>query len=279
VCLRVLLKGRLDDELDSQKFLSRFGVLVLPYREQYFWWEFVNVVRRAVLIVVINFGNANSASLQLAIAFAIILIFLFAQVLVSPYKLNLHNHLAFTWLSVLLFTVVSAVLFDTDIQSEPTDSTINQLPASVIAQLGIDTSGSLTNQESQAYSAFIIMALIFVLLLTVGTMIYEFRAGKKRKANQRGINYDFEGIAKEKKLLADLFPESSVQLWRRARKFAPESRAKWLHDLLALHHYFFPKDGGEEEHFKSSDPRAGKPSDADYARPSNIEPLSMNDFQ
>jgi len=261
-CLRILLRGKWRDQLETEDFLTRYGVLTLPFRDQYYWWEFVNVCRRAVLIIIIDFGHSNtSPSLQLAIAFAVLLVFLFAQVLVSPYKLNVHNHLAFTWIGVLLFAVVTAVLFDTEIQSVPPQSTVNQVPPAILAELGIDTSGELTTEEVTLYSAFIITSLILVGILTVISMVYEYRVGLQQQSQQAGIGYDFDGIAYEKRLIADLFPDSAIHLWRRARKFNPESRKKWLTDLHGLHDHFFPNDKGPPRKSQWKSPLPKSPQD------------------
>lgn len=86
------------------------GCLVLAYRSQYWYWEMGNIARKFLLIMVIDFFHGPTLRFaQLNVALVILFVFLVIQVFIAPYEFNWCNRLAFSWMSVSIFTLFSAV--------------------------------------------------------------------------------------------------------------------------------------------------------------------------
>jgi hypothetical protein len=83
----ILFRYGREQGLDSLWFTSRYGLLTRPYRRKMYFWELVNLLRRAVMVVATSFWQASSSSYEsrLMIALVFLFVFLWLDVFVSPY--------------------------------------------------------------------------------------------------------------------------------------------------------------------------------------------------
>jgi hypothetical protein len=78
-CFR--LRNHLSWITDVTDVVKWIGSLTLPYRQQYYWWELMNQLRKCLIVIVINFfSNADLKFVQLNIAMVVLLAFLILQV-------------------------------------------------------------------------------------------------------------------------------------------------------------------------------------------------------
>jgi len=100
------------NRLRNKRFLDHFGAITLPYRDQFFWFELVNLGRKACIVVLIDFFYILSTQyLQIFIMLAALFGFLMAQMTLSPYRLHINNFLGFTWIIVSVFCLFSGIVF------------------------------------------------------------------------------------------------------------------------------------------------------------------------
>lgn len=98
--------------LQSKQFLSYFGGVTLPYRDQFFWFELMNLSRKACIVILIDFFYIISTDyLQIFIMLGALFGFLIAQVTLDPYKLQVNNFLGFAWIIVAVFCLFSGLVF------------------------------------------------------------------------------------------------------------------------------------------------------------------------
>lgn len=118
--LAVIYILRVNEGRTSQiEFLQYYGGLTLPYRESYKWFEIVNMGRKALMAIMIDFCSIlQTAYLQVFATLGIAFIFLMTQFYMSPYALHFNNHLSFVWIAVSIFCLFSGLIFiNPDIQS------------------------------------------------------------------------------------------------------------------------------------------------------------------
>lgn len=126
--------------------MSRYGVLVLPYRPDFYLWELIGLFRRMVVIITINVMGSelyvpcfhvgfilicflifSYRFLQLFFGIAIIYVMLVVQVWCAPYRGANQNRLSFVWGSTVLLTLLAAVVFETKSRNGLDDNTSGQL--------------------------------------------------------------------------------------------------------------------------------------------------------
>jgi hypothetical protein len=80
----VLWKNRRN--LQSNVFFARYGVLVSPFKERYFYWEVVLMLRKVFLICLVDLTNGMAISERSFILICFLFAEMFSDVLVNPFK-------------------------------------------------------------------------------------------------------------------------------------------------------------------------------------------------
>jgi hypothetical protein len=84
-------------KLDSPEFAALYDVLIKPYRRGCYWWELVNMIRKAAFIIVIDFLDfENSRFTIYYIALCTLFLFLWIDIASSPYATREYNKFSLT---------------------------------------------------------------------------------------------------------------------------------------------------------------------------------------
>jgi hypothetical protein len=95
-------------------YMRRYGFLLKPYKNETYYWEIVNISRKALLSITVKLSTHNPtvcASWGMTILFFIIA----HQAKMRPYKYEKHNTCAITVLSTSLLNFFSSVVFISDL--------------------------------------------------------------------------------------------------------------------------------------------------------------------
>jgi hypothetical protein len=74
--------------MESNVFRRRYGMLVVPYRMKFFWWELVLMFRKALLVMLIDLSNNQSVFLRNYGVILFLLIIALIEAYVQPYKFS-----------------------------------------------------------------------------------------------------------------------------------------------------------------------------------------------
>lgn len=108
-----LILRRFKNRTSEKEFLNKYGAIVLPYRKQYEYFELINMARRALIAVLIDFFIIfRTTHLQIFATLGITFLFLLVQHYIAPYKLPFNNSLSFAWISISIFCLFSGIVFE-----------------------------------------------------------------------------------------------------------------------------------------------------------------------
>jgi hypothetical protein len=116
--------------IHSNAFFYRYGVLVMPYKEQYFYWEVVLLIRKLILICLVDLTNAMANSERAFVLICFLILELFLDFLLNPFKEeNLHiRELRNIWqCASILFVLSNAILIQSSASLQPSDSQVVQV--------------------------------------------------------------------------------------------------------------------------------------------------------
>jgi hypothetical protein len=84
----VLFRYGRGDGSDTLWFTVRFGFLTKPYRKEVYYWELVNLLRRAAFVASTSFWRSNSSQYEVKMMTTLLLLFFFLwfDIFVSPYS-------------------------------------------------------------------------------------------------------------------------------------------------------------------------------------------------
>jgi len=198
--------------LETPAFLRRFGFLTIPYRQNLYFWELINMSRKCLIVIIVDFLHGqNLKFVQVNVALATLFVYLAMQAFMSPYGFNWCNRLAFGWLSASLFTLFSAVLFNRGVVD--TDGTILN---------------GLTKVEEESYAILLIVILVFCGACTIFVTYLEVKRRLIRRAQEaQGISVEARQ-RHQKQILKNLFPETWDHLWRKLRAMGPVQREEFF---------------------------------------------------
>jgi hypothetical protein len=77
--------------LDSFTFLSRFGTLIEPYNDKFYWWEMFQVAKKTLFAVVVNSSQNYPESERLYYVIMFVFIMLVVENAAKPYKFESVN--------------------------------------------------------------------------------------------------------------------------------------------------------------------------------------------
>jgi hypothetical protein len=75
------------DGVDTLWFSVRFGLITRPYRKEVYYWELVNLLRKAAFVLSTSFWQSTSSSYETKLMTTLILLFVFLwlDIFVSPF--------------------------------------------------------------------------------------------------------------------------------------------------------------------------------------------------
>lgn len=90
----LFLKNRKRSE--DPQFRKKFKLLINSYRSEYYFWELVNVLKRALFFLLLQLWNRSSFGSRFMLLLSLLSFFLFLDVTCRPYATSYVNSLAFT---------------------------------------------------------------------------------------------------------------------------------------------------------------------------------------
>jgi hypothetical protein len=113
----VFYRNRMKARRGEIGYLRRYGFLLKPYRQKTFYWEIVNIYRKAGLSIVVKFHNMQPFVCG-ALATVILFFIVANQANMRPYKYAKHNDCAIFVLSVSLLNFFSSMLFVSELPTK-----------------------------------------------------------------------------------------------------------------------------------------------------------------
>ena len=131
VILFVKYRGR----FGSQEFLDRYGALTRSYRPEYFFWELVEIARKASVVLCIDFLTLSTPrSTRLLIIYGLMMAYTFLVIFFRPYKNERLNTLN-TWWSLVPGAMILCIAFFE--QADVSDGEKDGLAAAAIGVLSV----------------------------------------------------------------------------------------------------------------------------------------------
>jgi hypothetical protein len=87
--IRALYRNR--ENLDGFSFLSRYGTLVEPYKDEYYWWELANMSKKTIYSVVVNLSSSYSENERVYYITLFLFVVMVVENVVRPYKFESVN--------------------------------------------------------------------------------------------------------------------------------------------------------------------------------------------
>jgi hypothetical protein len=110
----ILFKNR--SALDSEKTQKYFLMLYQGLKLDRYYWEFINTIRKVLLLCVTIFLSTASINLRALISTIIMITMLRLQKYLSPYKLEQNNILEFNEMTTGAFTIFATMVFAEETQ-------------------------------------------------------------------------------------------------------------------------------------------------------------------
>lgn len=116
------------DTMSEAVFIST-QIVRAPYKKKYYFWEVVDLLRKLILAIVLNFANNLTTGAQLAGLSIVIIVALILQVSYRPFKHINVNSLVVYIFSVLLFVLITAgMIFNENDESTSNGWAVLALP-------------------------------------------------------------------------------------------------------------------------------------------------------
>jgi len=105
--------------LQEQVNVRRIGFLYSGYHPRFYFWEFVVVLRKSVMVMIANLLMTSESQTQSEMAVGALWIFTILQHKEMPFETRRFNHTEFLSLSASLVAVIGGALYQTDLRTQP----------------------------------------------------------------------------------------------------------------------------------------------------------------
>jgi hypothetical protein len=117
VFLALLYRQR--KHLNDPVNIRRIGFLYSGYHPRFYFWEFVVVLRKSVMVIVANIMVTATTHAQSQVAIVIIWFFTILQYKERPFESSFFNRTEFLSLLSSLVTVIAGALYLSDLRTQP----------------------------------------------------------------------------------------------------------------------------------------------------------------
>lgn len=128
----VIVFWRNRDVNTPSTFTMLFGPIIYSYKEQYYYWDLVTLLKRVLVVLFVQLVYTyarSSTGFKVFSIFVLLLAFLLVHGMVNPYKRGSTNRLVLVWSILEIVFVVSGVLF---VVSDLTDAESSALSLSLV---------------------------------------------------------------------------------------------------------------------------------------------------
>jgi hypothetical protein len=116
VFLTLLYRQR--KNLNDSDNIRRIGFLYSGYHPKFYYWEFVVVMRKSIMVVVANIMVTATSHAQSQVAIIILWFFTILQYKKTPFEGRRFNRIEFLSLVSSLVTVIAGALYQTDLRTQ-----------------------------------------------------------------------------------------------------------------------------------------------------------------
>jgi predicted outer membrane repeat protein len=114
-----MLLFRQRKNLNEQLNVRRIGFLYSGYHPYFYYWEFVVVLRKSLMVIVANLMVTTQSKIQSQVAITVLWFFAILQYKEMPFETRRYNRTEFLSLFASLVTVISGALYLSDLRTQP----------------------------------------------------------------------------------------------------------------------------------------------------------------
>lgn len=115
--LSVFVRNRESALRGDMSYMQRYGFLLKPYRQECYYWEIVNIARKALLSCLVRMLTSQPFLSGFSCA-AVLFVIIYHQAEVRPYKYSKHNDCAIFILWVACLNFLSSLIFISELPSQ-----------------------------------------------------------------------------------------------------------------------------------------------------------------
>ena len=115
-CLILLFKNYKKDY--NNKVKQYFLILYQGLKEEWFYWEFVNTLRKALILIAISVLSTVSIDYKIVISSIVLFISMRVQQRLRPYKDDANNEIELRAIIASFITVITGIIYVQDSQIE-----------------------------------------------------------------------------------------------------------------------------------------------------------------
>jgi hypothetical protein len=105
--------------LQDQVNLRRIGFLYSGYHPHFYFWEFMVVLRKSMMVMIANLLMTSESQTQSEMAVGVLWVFVILQHKEMPFETRRFNHTEFLSLTASLVAVIAGALYQTDLRTQP----------------------------------------------------------------------------------------------------------------------------------------------------------------
>lgn len=141
----------------SARFVSRYSALTLPYLPSKWYFEIINLSRRAMIILALDLlARVDNVSVQVNVVVLVIVIYLVLSLFLSPYHMSWLNRLTAVWMVCCAYFSLGA------------------LTLSYAQSVAADPNKVFNSSESRLIGSLLVFALAFCITLSAVVTYMEF---------------------------------------------------------------------------------------------------------
>ena len=134
ILIWILMKYR--GRFETLDFINRFGALTRSYRPEYFYWELVEIMRKASIVICIDFLTlTSSVNTRILIIYGLLMTYSFLVILCKPFRREYLNTLNIWWSLVPGAITISIAVFENANVSEDEKNKLAAAAISVVVIL------------------------------------------------------------------------------------------------------------------------------------------------
>ena len=116
----IILLRRNRQNFDKDSFRDRYWVLTQSFKEDYYYWELVEMLQKIIIVMISEFILSGASYVLRIFSFSMsVYIFFMVTTLVQPYRSLVANRVNFMWtLQIILFLFSDSMVFSSSTASD-----------------------------------------------------------------------------------------------------------------------------------------------------------------
>jgi hypothetical protein len=197
------------EKSETKGFRKLFGGVTLSYRSHLFWWEAVDLIRRASIVMLLKLLFLFQMKyLQLFLAVLVLFLYQIFYVFLQPFKRAEMNFLTTCWMISSIICLFSGVVFKV---------------------------GELQSFERTAFAVVVITILSACFLLSAWVLFLELSSHNRIMAMQdaKGANF-FSIVETRRKILQERCPDTHELIWTQVAYMSLAEQDRFFKEFVRL---------------------------------------------